>query len=58
MQRLMRIAFRLLILACLITWITWGTYQGKLPSGVIWATFSLTAWWLVGRTSKEGKRPG
>ncbi|HZD58762.1 MAG TPA: hypothetical protein VE136_18670 [Anaerolineales bacterium] len=58
MRRLILIAFRLLILVWLITWMILGAYQGKLPAGVIWAMFSLSAWWLVGQTSKEGKRPG
>lgn len=56
MRRLIVIAIWMLILTWLVAWMSWSTDQGELPSGAIWAMFSLTAWWIIGYTSKEGKR--
>ncbi len=58
MHRLIAMAVWTLILAWLIAWLGWATNQGELPSGALWAIFSLTAWWIVGLTNREGKRRG
>jgi len=58
MRRLIVLAFWMLILAWLIAWVTWVTYQGDVPVGAAWALIALTAWWLVGSASREGRRNG
>lgn len=54
MRRLIVVAIWMLILIWLVAWMNWSTDQGELPSEAIWAVFSLTAWWIVGYTSKAG----
>jgi hypothetical protein len=58
MRRLIILAFWMLILGWLIAWLSWATDKGEMPSGALWAMFSLTAWWIVGAASREGKRRG
>jgi hypothetical protein len=58
MRRLITLAFWMLILGWLIAWLSWATDKGQMPSGALWAMFSLTAWWIVGAASKEDKRRG
>lgn len=58
MRRLMVFAIWMLVLAWLAAWMSGSTDQGELPSGAVWAMFSLGAWWLLGASSREGKRRG
>lgn len=58
MRRLIIIAIWMLILTWLLAWMSWSTDRGDLPNGAIWAMFSLGAWWLLGASSREGKRRG
>jgi hypothetical protein len=58
MRRLIVIAIWMLVLTWLLAWMRWSTDRGELPSGAIWAVSSLGAWWLLGASSREGKRRG
>lgn len=58
MRRFIILAIWTLILGWLIAWVSWAKDSGEMPSGALWATFSLTAWWIVGAVSREGKRGG
>jgi hypothetical protein len=45
------------ILLGLVALAAWTATQGKMLNGAGLALFCIAAWWLVGGTSRVGKRP-